>query len=119
MGWQGAGRNLAWWAAALCTACHAAPPPPPPPPPPPVVVAPPPPPPPKCEKIEEACVARPETRARIGLADWELTPPDGWTYAQGEEVTTAVAPNATLAVSRHGQINARNERAVREEVLRL
>src|SRR4051794_7330483 len=73
-----------------CIGCHAAAPPPPPepplPPPPAVVEAPPPP---KCEKVEEACVAGAETRARIGQVGWHFAPPASWIYAQGEELTVA------------------------------
>src|SRR6266567_4369656 len=98
-------RERRFWAAAIVVAgCRSAPPPPPakpPPPPPPAVIAERPPPP-KCETAEEACIARADTRARIPrISGLEITPPEGWTYAQGDELTMATGRNAVLGVSTH------------------
>ena len=112
-------------AAALVAAiglvgCHAAAPPPPPepppPPPPPIVEAPPPP---KCEKVEEACVAGAETRARVGQVGWQFAPPASWIYAQGEELTIATGKNAVMGVTVQPIVDVKKERAEREAALRL
>jgi hypothetical protein len=110
-----------WWCWLIigCIGCRAAippppPEPPPPPPPPPVVEAPPPP---KCEKVEEACVAGAETRARIGVG-WQFAPPTTWIYAQGEEVTIATGKNAMIGVTVRHVVDVKKERADREEGLR-
>src|SRR5262249_38313164 len=105
------------WRFASSVACRAAPAPPPPasPPAPAAVVAPPAP---KCEKIEEGCVSRAETRARIGNVGWDFAPPEGWTYAQGDDVTTASAKSASLGVAMHDGTGVKNERGLRDEVLR-
>jgi hypothetical protein len=107
----------ALWTFALSVACRAAPAPPAPASPsaPAAVVAPPAP---KCEKIEEGCVSRAETRARIGNVGWDFAPPEGWTYAQGEDVTTASAKSASFGVAMHDGAGVKNERGLREEVLR-
>src|SRR5258705_691717 len=114
-------RSVGWlFAVPLCVACRAGPapqPPPAPPPPPPAAVVAAPPPAPKCEKPEEGCVARAETRARVG-GGWACAPPEGWTYAQGDDVTTATVKSATFGVAAHEGANAKNERAQREAVLR-
>ncbi len=96
-------RSRRWAIVFVLAGCHhapppQAPPPPPPPPPPPVVVAPPPP---KCEKPDEACVARADTRARVPRVALQVAPPEGWTYAQGETVTTATSKNAAFGVTTH------------------
>jgi hypothetical protein len=111
-------RLMAPWAVILGAACRHAPPPAPPPPPPPPLVVVAPPPAPKCEKAEEGCVSRAETRARIGTVGWDFAPPEGWTYAQGDEVTTASMKSASLGVAAHDVANVKNEKALREEVLR-
>jgi hypothetical protein len=64
-------------------------------------------------------VSRAETRARIGQAGWDFAPPEGWTYAQGADVTTATAQSATLGVVARDGATWRNERWVREQTLRL
>src|SRR5687767_241600 len=84
--------NRHWWCWLMlgfvgCGAATPLPPPAPPPPPPPVVEAPPP----KCEKVEEACVAGAETRARIGQVGWQFAPPASWIYAQGDDLTSRPA----------------------------
>jgi len=111
---------LAWSLLIACAGCHAAAPPPPPeappPPPAPVVEAPPPP---KCEKVEDACVAGAETRARIGQIGWQFAPPVSWIYAQGEDLTTATNKNAVMAVAVHQVGDVKKERVEREEALRL
>lgn len=99
--------------------CHSAPPPAPPPPPPlPVVVAPPPPPP-KCEAPEEGCVAHTDTRARIKRVGWEFAPPEGWTYAQEEDLTIASGKAAILGVTTFDANDAKAARTGREDTLRL
>jgi len=112
--------GVALVAAIGCYGCGAAvpppPPEPPPAPPPPIVEAPPPP---KCEKVEEACVAGSETRARIGQIGWQFAPPVSWIYAQGEALTIATNKNAVMGVAVHPTLNAKKERAEREEALRL
>jgi hypothetical protein len=110
-----------WWCWLIiggvgCQAANPLPPPAPPPPPPPVVDAPPPP---KCEKVEEACVAGSETRARIGQVGWQFAPPASWVYAQGEELTIATGKNAVMGVTVHQTVDVKKERAEREEALRL
>jgi hypothetical protein len=114
-------KHLWWWLMIGCVGCHAAvavPPPEPPPPPPPVVEAPPPPPP-KCEKIEEACVALAETRARIAQIGWQFAPPVSWVYAQGEELTTATSKNAVMGLAARPVVDLKKERAEREDAVRL
>ena len=90
-------------------------PPPPPPPPPPPAPAPPPPPPPKCEKIEEACVAKEGTRAKIEKTFWTVEPPAGWTYAQDEDATVAAQGGAALAVVVYDAPEPKKEGARRDE----
>jgi hypothetical protein len=111
-------QKLWCWLMIGCVACSAAVPPPPPasPPPPPVVEAPPPP---KCEKVEEACVADAETRARIGQVGWRFAPPASWIYAQGEELTIATGKHGVMAVAVHQTVDVKKERAEREGALRL
>jgi hypothetical protein len=77
------------------------------------------PPPPKCEKVEEACVAGAETRARIAQIGWQFAPPVSWIYAQGEDLTTASNRSAVMAVAVHQVVDVKKERAEREEALRL
>jgi hypothetical protein len=115
-------RKQFWWLLMIgCVGCHAAvplpPPVEPPPPPPPVVEAPPPPP--KCEKIEEACVAAAETRARIGQIGWQFAPPATWVYAQGEDLTTATSKNAVMGLAVRPVVDLKKERAEREDAMRL
>ncbi|HMI89626.1 MAG TPA: hypothetical protein VK550_36380 [Polyangiaceae bacterium] len=113
-------RQVWWWLLVGCVGCRAAAPlpppePPPAPPPPPVVEVPPPP---KCEKVEEACVAGAETRARIAQAGWQFAPPASWVYAQGEEVTIATGKNAVMGVGVNPIVDVKKERGEREEALR-
>jgi hypothetical protein len=42
----------------------------------------PPPPAPKCEALDEKCASKKATKAKIGGSDFQLTPPEGWVYAQ-------------------------------------
>jgi hypothetical protein len=42
----------------------------------------PPPPAPKCESLDEKCASKKATKAKIGGSDFQLTPPEGWVYAQ-------------------------------------
>jgi hypothetical protein len=77
-------------AAALALGCHK-PPKPPPPPPAPTVEPEAPKPPPKCEKLDEKCEAKPDTRARVAHTPLFVTPVAGWTYAQQDDATIALA----------------------------
>ncbi len=110
------------WALVIALGgCHRAPPiapppPPPPPPPPAAIVAPPPP---KCELPEEACVARADTRARVPHIALQVTPPEGWTYAQGDAATIATGKNAAFGVTTHPTAEGKGERGAREESLEL
>jgi hypothetical protein len=45
--------------------------------------------PPKCEALTEKCSAKGTTNARVGATGFGVTPIEGWTYAQGEEVLVA------------------------------
>jgi hypothetical protein len=121
-GWQ-AQRRRFWALAIVIGGCRSAPPlpPPPPPPPPPRTVVADPAPVPKCETAEEACVARADTRARIArVSGFDMAPPEGWTYAQGDEVTMATGKNAVLGVTAHPTaLDAKKERSLREETLEL
>jgi hypothetical protein len=63
-------------------------------------------------------VSKAETRARIGSAAWEFAPPEGWTYAQGDDVTTASVASASLGVAARDGTSVKTERAVREEAVR-
>jgi hypothetical protein len=49
------------------------------------------PPPPKCEKLDEHCEAKADTRARIARSDLFVTPVAGWIYAQDAAATLAQA----------------------------
>jgi hypothetical protein len=77
------------------------------------------PPPPKCEKVEEACVAGADTRARIGQVGWHFAPPASWIYAQGEELTIATSKSGMMGVTVHLTVDVKKERAEREAALRL
>jgi hypothetical protein len=98
------------------------PPPPKPPPSPPAVEEPPPPPPPppKCESMDEACVAKPDTRARITTSGWTVRAPEGWTYAQEEAATVATSKGAALAVTAYETTgNGKKDEAARNETLAM
>jgi hypothetical protein len=88
-----AGAALA--AIALGSACTETPPPKEPPatksqPPPPEA---PPPAPPACVSLSEKCQATGETEAKVPGTALVFNPPDGWLYAQEEEVTLAQTPD--------------------------
>ena len=51
-------------------------------------------PPPKCEKIDEHCDAKADTRARVAHADLYVTPVVGWVYAQGDTAMVAQASDS-------------------------
>jgi hypothetical protein len=51
-------------------------------------------PPPKCEKLDEHCDAKADTRARVAHADLYVTPVVGWVYAQDEAATVAQASDS-------------------------
>ena len=51
-------------------------------------------PPPKCEKIDEHCDAKADTRARVAHAELYVTPVVGWVYAQGDTATVAQASDS-------------------------
>ncbi|SRR6266540_3066325 len=108
---------LGFWLTALGIGCMAPPRPPPSAPEPvaaPALLAPVP----KCEKLEESCVARSETRARIRQVGWEFAPPEGWTYAQEDELTIAKGKAAALAMTARDKGDEKKDRAEREELLR-
>jgi hypothetical protein len=111
-------RQLWCWLIIGFVGCHAATPLPAsaPPPPAPMVEAPPAP---KCDKVEDACVAAAETRARLGQVDWQFAPPVSWIYAQGEDLTIATDKKAVMGVTIHQTVEVKNRRAEREEALRL
>jgi hypothetical protein len=111
-------KHQSWCLIVGFVGCHAAtplPPSAPPPPPPPMVEAPPP----KCDKVEDACVAAAETRARIGQVGWQFAPPVSWIYAQGQDLTIATDKNAVMGIAVHQTVDVKNRRAEREEALRL
>ncbi len=72
--------------------------PPPPPPVDPLPAVPKPPPEPKCERLDEKCLAKGDTHARIPGVGWVLTPPGGWTYAQESDWTVAEKTGDSQAV---------------------
>ena len=47
------------------------------------------PPPPKCEKLDEHCDAKADTRAKVAKAELYVTPVAGWVFAQEEAATIA------------------------------
>lgn len=47
------------------------------------------PPPPKCEKLDERCDAKADTRAKVAHAELYVTPVAGWVFAQEEAATIA------------------------------
>lgn len=47
------------------------------------------PPPPKCEKLDEHCDAKADTRAKVAHAELYVTPVAGWVFAQEEAATIA------------------------------
>lgn len=49
------------------------------------------PPPPKCEKLDEHCDAKADTRAKVARAELYVTPVAGWVYAQGDAAMVAQA----------------------------
>ncbi len=52
------------------------------------------PPPPKCEKLDEHCDAKADTRARVAHAELFVTPVAGWVFAQDEAATIAQASDS-------------------------
>ncbi len=79
--------------AALALGCGSKPPPKPVEPPAPTV-APEVKPPPKCEKLDEHCDAKADTRAKVAHAELYVTPVVGWVYAQGDAATVAQASDS-------------------------
>lgn len=61
--------------------------------PPPPPESPPPPPPPACVSLSEKCQATEGTEARVPGTALVFHPPEGWLYAQEEEVTLAQTPD--------------------------
>jgi hypothetical protein len=57
------------------------------------------PPPPKCEKIDEHCDAKADTRARVAHAELYVTPVVGWVFAQGDATTVAQASDSGAAMA--------------------
>lgn len=76
-------------AFALALGCGSKPPPKPVEPPAPTVEPEVKPPPPKCEKLDEHCDAKADTRARVAHAELYVTPVVGWVYAQGDGAMVA------------------------------
>ena len=62
-----------------------------------------------------------DTRARVARASGlEMAPPEGWTYAQGDDVTVVTGRNAVLGVTAHPTApDAKQERSAREDTLEL
>ena len=80
--------------AALAVGCGTKPPPTPVEAPTPTVEAEVTPPPKKCEKIDEHCDAKADTRATVAHADLYVTPVVGWIYAQGDTAMVAQASDS-------------------------
>jgi len=64
-------------------------------------------------------MARPDSRARVPHVALQIAPPEGWTYVQGEAVTTAISKNAAFGLTTHETAEAKKERVAREESLEL
>jgi hypothetical protein len=92
--------------------------PPPPKPPPTAEPAPAPPPAPKCETLEEACKAAPETVGRVG-AGWAIAPPPTWVYANASDGMFARADGAALGVTVHEPGDKKAAAKKRDEALGL
>jgi hypothetical protein len=81
------------------------------------------PPPPPCESIDEGCVAKGDTRARIaGSGGWTLNVPEGWTYAQQESTTIATSKGSALALTTYespgtGKKNQKKDAALKDQAL--
>jgi hypothetical protein len=97
----------------LVLGCHRSPPPEAPPPPPPVAEEKPPPPSPKCERLDEGCVAKAGSKARLDPSGWSLEPPAEWQYAQGSLIV-AMAHDSILAVTLQEHEPKKNEKISRE-----
>jgi hypothetical protein len=52
------------------------------------------PPPPKCEKLDEHCDAKADTRAKVAHAELYVTPVAGWVFAQDEAATITQASDS-------------------------
>jgi hypothetical protein len=75
------------------------------------------PPPPKCEKLDEHCDAKADTRARVAKADLSVTPVAGWIFAQGEAATVAQASDSGPAMAFSGyaeEKDAKKDAAARD-----
>jgi len=57
------------------------------------------PPPPKCEKLDEHCDAKADTRAKVAKAELYVTPVAGWVFAQGEAAMVAQASDTGPAMA--------------------
>lgn len=57
------------------------------------------PPPPKCEKLDEHCDAKADTRAKVAHAELYVTPVAGWVFAQGDAATVAQASDSGPAMA--------------------
>jgi hypothetical protein len=80
--------------AAITIGCGSKPPPKPVEPPAPTTEPEAKPPPPKCEKLDEHCDAKADTRAKVAHADLYVTPVVGWIYGQGDTATVAQASDS-------------------------
>lgn len=57
------------------------------------------PPPPKCEKLDEHCDAKADTRAKVAHAELYVTPVAGWVFAQGDAAMVAQASDTGPAMA--------------------
>ncbi len=57
------------------------------------------PPPPKCEKLDEHCDAKADTRAKVAHAGLYVTPVAGWVFAQGDAAMVAQASDSGPAMA--------------------
>lgn len=111
-------RSLLLW--LLVAACAAPRPPAPVPsaPPPASVEEPGPPPlPPKCKVLEEPCISKGDTKAEIGATSWTIAPPEGWKFAEGDDVV-AVSESAALGVTSYEKPTKARSTAARDAALR-
>jgi hypothetical protein len=78
-----------------------------------------PPPPPKCETLEEACVAKADTRVPIAGSGLTFEAPEGWTYAHDDDATIVRSDQAVVVLRTCAQCDAKGAKesaAARDEV---
>jgi hypothetical protein len=78
--------------------------------------------PPKCEALTEKCSAKGSTSARVGKTGYGVTPIEGWTYAQGEDILVAQKSAEGAAMAATGYeiptpANKKQEAAFRKAAL--